>query len=68
VAHLEALRARGGEFVVFPATSLWWLKHYGGFGEYLRTNYHLVYEREDTCLVFLLTETFTRQETQGRYD
>jgi hypothetical protein len=38
VAHLEALRARGGEFVVFPATSLWWLEHYGGFGEYLRTN------------------------------
>jgi glycosyltransferase involved in cell wall biosynthesis len=65
IAHLESLRAKGGEFLVLPATSLWWLEHYEGFGKHLSTNYRLVYDREDTCLVFLLTETFTRQETQG---
>jgi glycosyltransferase involved in cell wall biosynthesis len=56
IAHLESLRAKGGEYVVFPATSLWWLEHYEGFGEHLRANYRLVYDREDTCLIFSLRE------------
>jgi glycosyltransferase involved in cell wall biosynthesis len=56
IAHLESLRAKGGEFLVFPATSLWWLEHYEGFGEHLRANYRLVYDREDTCLIFSLRE------------
>jgi glycosyltransferase involved in cell wall biosynthesis len=56
IAHLEALRAKGGEFLLFPATSLWWLEHYEGFGEHLKSNYRLVYEQEDTCLIFSLLE------------
>jgi hypothetical protein len=56
IAHLEALQASGGEFVVFPATSLWWLEHYEGFGKHLRANYRLIYDREDTCLIFSLRE------------
>jgi len=56
IAQLEALRAKGGEFLLFPATSLWWLEHYEGFGEHLESNYRLVYDREETCLIFSLRE------------
>ena len=30
VAPLEAMRAAGGEFILFPSTGLWWLDHYDG--------------------------------------
>ena len=35
VAALEAMRERGGEFIVFPRTGMWWLEHYGGLNEHL---------------------------------
>src|SRR5262249_31354544 len=28
VAHLEAMRARGGRYLVLPSTAFWWLDHY----------------------------------------
>src|SRR5207249_1123656 len=36
VAHLEALRARGADYLVIPDTSLWWLDHYPEFAAHLR--------------------------------
>jgi hypothetical protein len=54
IGHLEALRARGGEFLVFPSTALWWLDHYAGFGRHLETHYRVALRREDTCLIFAL--------------
>ena len=35
VRHLEELRERGGEFLVFPATGLWWLDHYTELSQHL---------------------------------
>jgi hypothetical protein len=35
VAHLDALRGRGAEFLLIPKTSLWWLDHYGELREHL---------------------------------
>jgi hypothetical protein len=35
VAHLEALRARGADYLVIPDPSLWWLDHYPEFADYL---------------------------------
>ena len=32
---LEALRARGADYLVLPPTSIWWLDHYRGFASYL---------------------------------
>jgi GT2 family glycosyltransferase len=52
IAHLEELRFRGGEFLLFPETSFWWLEHYGGFREYLKDRYRLLVRREETCLIF----------------
>jgi GT2 family glycosyltransferase len=35
IAHLEALQAKGGEFLLIPETSLWWLEHYDGLEQLL---------------------------------
>jgi hypothetical protein len=54
VAHLEALRAKGAEFILFPATAMWWLDHYGSFRRYLDLRFRLVVSRPDTCLIYSL--------------
>jgi len=36
IAHLEALRAKGAEYLLFPETALWWLEFYEGFHVHLR--------------------------------
>jgi hypothetical protein len=52
VSHLEEIRARGGEFLLFPETSLWWLRHYQEFREHLEKRYRPVVREEGTCLIF----------------
>jgi hypothetical protein len=61
MAHLESLRAKGAEFLLFPATAFWWLEHYGGFRRHLEGRYREVVEREDTCLIFDLREPRTER-------
>jgi hypothetical protein len=56
VAQLEALRTRGAEYVVFPATAFWWFQHYPEFAHHLRTRYPTVVQVDDTCLVFELRQ------------
>jgi glycosyltransferase involved in cell wall biosynthesis len=56
IAHLESLRAKGAEYLLFPATAFWWLEHYGGFKRHLKNRYRVVAEREDACLIFDLRE------------
>jgi hypothetical protein len=53
VRQLEDLRARGGEFLVLPQTSLWWLDHYEELNEHLRSHAEVVHE-EDACVIFAL--------------
>jgi hypothetical protein len=54
IAHLEALRATGGDFLLFPQTALWWLEHYSAFGQHLEYRYRVVASRDDTCVIFAL--------------
>jgi hypothetical protein len=35
IGELERLRERGAEYLVVPATSLWWFDHYRGFHRHL---------------------------------
>jgi GT2 family glycosyltransferase len=56
VAALEAMRAAGGEFIVFPRTGMWWLEHYRGFTEHLEQRYEAIVREEDTCVIFALSE------------
>lgn len=57
IAHLEALRARGGNFLVFPKTAYWWLKHYPGFRQHSESNY--LARLADVCVIFALREPAT---------
>ena len=55
ISHLEILRERGGEFLVIPETSLWWLDYYSEFRSHLEEHYSVVTHIEHSCLIFGLT-------------
>jgi GT2 family glycosyltransferase len=59
VAQLEAMRAEGGQFLVFPSTGLWWLDHYIEFGEHLERNYPVLVRDIETCVIYSLNGTVT---------
>jgi GT2 family glycosyltransferase len=48
IAHLESLRARGGEYLVLPSTAFWWLDHYAGFARHLEERCRPVARQDDT--------------------
>jgi hypothetical protein len=54
IAHLEALRDKGAQYLVIPHTSLWWLEHYDELRTHLESNYRLVVQSFDTCLIYSL--------------
>jgi len=56
ITHLEELRAKGGEFLLFPSTAFWWLDYYVEFRQYLETRYRVVVREEDTCVIVALRE------------
>ncbi len=56
IQHLEALRAKGAEFLAVPASSLWWLEHYAGFARHLEDHYDLILHEIDACAVYALVE------------
>jgi GT2 family glycosyltransferase len=55
IAGLEALRAEGATYLVFPATGLWWLEHYEGLRRHLETRYSRSLSDPETCVIFELT-------------
>lgn len=54
IAHLEALRKKGGQYLLFPQTALWWLDHYRELKEHLEKRYQAVSGPDDTCLIYWL--------------
>ncbi len=52
IAHLEALRAKGHDFLLIPAPYFWWLEHYQGFAAHLQRKHRLLYYQDDTCAVY----------------
>jgi hypothetical protein len=52
IAHFEALRQRGAEYILFPETALWWLDFYGDFVSMLRRGYQETVWRAQTCVIF----------------
>ncbi|HEX6385858.1 MAG TPA: glycosyltransferase family 4 protein, partial [Anaerolineae bacterium] len=55
ITHLEALRGRGGQYLVFPATAFWWLDHYVHFCWHLDRRYQCIC-RDDCCIVYRLAK------------
>ena len=54
IHHLEELRSKGGDYLLFPSTALWWLDHYDEFREHLEQRYRVLVREEDACVVFAL--------------
>ena len=50
-AQLEVLRGAGAEFLVFPATSHWWLSFYDGLARHLLTTARVT-RHDENCLIF----------------
>ena len=50
ISHLETLRARGADYLIVPATGLWWLDHYRSLRTHLEVRYREVYRQDDVCV------------------
>jgi hypothetical protein len=57
ISHLEALRARGATYLLFPSTAFWWFDHYADFKRHLNRHYREIAARPDICVVFDLQAT-----------
>jgi hypothetical protein len=55
IAHLEELREKGAEFLLFPGTALWWLVRYEDFGQHLDSHYTRLWS-DDTCVIYRLSK------------
>ena len=66
VKQLESLRGRGGQFLVFPETSLWWLKHYDGLRRHLEHRYRQVVREEGTCVIYELRTPTSKKHAPGK--
>lgn len=54
IAHLEALRKLGAEYLLLPQSASWWLDHYADFGRHLEI--HCQRRRQDEyCTIYQLT-------------
>jgi hypothetical protein len=52
IARLEAQRAGGADYIVFPGTGLWWLEHYEGLREHLDASYGRSFSDPESCVIF----------------
>jgi len=52
------LRAKGGEYLLIPRTSFWWLEYYADFRRHLESSYRKVKSTENGVLYELLKQTF----------
>jgi hypothetical protein len=68
IAHLEKLRSKGGQYLIFPRTTFWWLEHYQEFRQHLEANYRVVVRQEDVCLIFSLREAERDQPVRPTAD
>lgn len=55
IAHLENLRGKGAEYLLFPQTAFWWLDHYAGLRDHLDRHHHRVCADQD-CVIFRLIQ------------
>ena len=54
IAHLETLRARGAQYLIFPKLALWWLESYPRFIRHLQRHYSTIVNDSDKCVMFAL--------------
>jgi hypothetical protein len=65
IAHLEALREKGAEYLLIPQTALWWLEYYEAFRRHLERRYRLVVQSFEACLIYSLRRELERPAGAG---
>jgi hypothetical protein len=55
ISHLEEVRDAGADYLLLPATALWWLDHYADLKDYLALKYTELYRGDDTGVIFALS-------------
>ncbi len=56
IQELERLKKEGAKFIVFWWADFWWLDHYAGFNQHLRSQYPCILEDESLVVFDLRTE------------
>ena len=56
IDHLEALRARGMEYLVVPCSAFWWSEHYAEWARHLEQRYTRTFA-DERCVIWQLTDT-----------
>jgi glycosyltransferase involved in cell wall biosynthesis len=64
ITHLETLRKKGGDYLLFPSTAFWWLEYYSDFKQHLESRYGEIL-RDETCAIFTLREVSTSSEREA---
>lgn len=54
ITQVDALHDKGIQFLVFPATTGWWLDHYEALRHHLTRRYRLVHRETQTAVVYAL--------------
>jgi hypothetical protein len=54
IDNLESAHGRGAGYLLLPDTNRWWLDHYPGFAEHLRSHFTEVSREPEACLIFAL--------------
>lgn len=57
VRRLEAIREKGAQYLILPATAFWWLEKYPIFAEYLNAKYPTIVSENNCCMIFHLAPT-----------
>jgi GT2 family glycosyltransferase len=60
IARLESLRAKGGQYLLFPRSAFWWLEYYVEFRQHLERRYHMLTRHTETCKIFDLSVDHSR--------
>jgi glycosyltransferase involved in cell wall biosynthesis len=66
IAHLQAQRVAGIEFLVVPRTAFWWFDYYARFREHLERHYSVLRAEDDTCVIFDLRQEGSRYSAPSR--
>jgi hypothetical protein len=67
IAHLEELRAQGGQYLLLPQPAFWWLEHYPEFAQHLTDHYRVVVRQEQICLLYALDQGQAAGEAVARW-
>jgi hypothetical protein len=64
IAHLEEIRGKGGNYLLFPSTAFWWLGYYRDFQKHLESHYPCVCS-DPSCVIFQLSATPGGHDRRG---